>query len=275
MSHAAFKFTGTGAANYDQYLGPILFEPAALQVMPFLHKPGTTDAVLEIAGGTGRLTRHLLKKFPPPIRLVATDLNPDMLEIAKQQINNDAVEYSPQDAQNLSFADNSFDLVVCQFGLMFFPDKARGVKEAFRVLRPGGQCFFSTWESVEGIPMLDLIFNDVLLPANNDEDPARFLVPFSLYDPTALQTLMQDAGFKNIQYNKINFQSGQTNAEAIVTGLFSKHSIGAGIRQTDPEKFDRIKTEMETKIKQKFGDGTFSFELAAHLVSGMKQQDHR
>jgi hypothetical protein len=123
--------------------------------------------------------------------------------------------------------------------------------------------------------MLDLIFNHVLLPANNDADPARFLVPFSLYDPNMLQGLMQNAGFKNIQYNKITFQSGQTNAETIVTGLFTKHSIGAEIRQTDPEKFDRIKTEMETRIKQQFGDGTFSFELAAHLVSGIKQQDHR
>jgi ubiquinone/menaquinone biosynthesis C-methylase UbiE len=270
MSHTTFKFTGTGAANYDQHLGPILFEPAALQILPFLHKPGTTDAILEIAGGTGRLTRHLLLKFPPPIRLVATDLNNDMLEIAKHQINNDAVEFLPEDAQNLSFADHSFDLAICQFGLMFLPDKARGVSEAFRILRPGGQYFFSTWERVEGIPMLDLIFNGVLLPATNDEDPARFLVPFSLYDPNMLQTWMQDAGFKNIQYNKIKFQSGQTNAEAVVTALFSKHSIGAGIRQADPEKFDHIKTEMETRIKRQFGEGTFSFELAAHLVGGSK-----
>jgi ubiquinone/menaquinone biosynthesis C-methylase UbiE len=270
MSHAAFKFTGTGAANYDHYLGPMLFEPAAARVMPFFGKPGRTEAILELAAGTGRLTRHLVSQFPPPVRLVATDLNSDMLDIAKQQINNDAVAYSPEDAQNLSFADNSFDLVVCQFGLMFFPDKARGAKEAFRVLRPGGQCLFSTWERVEGIPMLDLIFNHVLLPANNDADPARFLVPFSLYDPNMLQGLMQNAGFKNIQYNKITFQSGETNAETIVTGLFSKHSIGAEILRTDPEKFDRIKTEMETKIKQQFGNGTFSFELAAHLVSGSK-----
>jgi ubiquinone/menaquinone biosynthesis C-methylase UbiE len=271
MSHAAFKFTGTGAANYDHYLGPILFEPAAVQVMPFFGKPGRTDAILEIAGGTGRLTRHLLSQFPPPVRLVATDLNSDMLEIAKQRLNNDAVAYSPEDAQNLSFANNTFDLVVCQFGLMFFPDKAKGVKEAFRVLRSGGQCFFSTWERVEGIPMLDLIFNHVLLPANKEADPARFLIPFSLYDPNTLQTLMQDAGFKNIQYNRITFQSGQTNAETIVTGLFSKHSIGAEILRTDPEKFQQINKKMEAEIKQKFGEGTFSFELAAHLVSGSKE----
>jgi hypothetical protein len=119
--------------------------------------------------------------------------------------------------------------------------------------------------------MLDLIFNHVLLPANNDADPARFLVPFSLYDPTALQTLMQDAGFKNIQYNRVTFQSGQTNAETIVAGLFSKHSIGAEILRTDPEKFQQIKEKMETEIKQKFGEEKFSFELTAHLVSGSKE----
>ncbi len=270
MSHKEFKFTGSGAANYDHYLGPILFEPAAIQVMPFFHQPGA-EAILEIAGGTGRLTRHLLNKFPPPIRLVATDLNTDMLEIAKQRINSDNVTYSSEDAQNLSFADQSFDLAICQFGLMFLPDKARGAREAFRVVRRGGHYFFSTWERVENIPMLDLIFNHVLLPAVNDPDPARFLVPFSLYDPIALQTLMQHAGFTNIQHNKITFQSGETNAETIVTGLFSKHSIGAEILRTDPEKFQQIKEKMEREIKRKFGDGTFSFELAAHLVSGSRQ----
>ena len=82
---------------------------------------------------------------------------------------------------------------------------------------------------------------------------------------------MQDAGFKNIQYNKIIFQSGQTNAETIVTGLFSKHSIGAEILRTDPEKFQQIKEKMEREIKQQFGNGTFSFELVAHLVSGSKE----
>jgi ubiquinone/menaquinone biosynthesis C-methylase UbiE len=271
MSHKEFKFTGSGAANYDHYLGPILFEPAAVQVMSCLGMAAGTEAVLELAGGTGRLTRHLIKGFPPPVRIVATDLNSDMLEIAKQRLDDAAVLYSSEDAQNLSFADNSFDLVVCQFGLMFFPDKARGAKEAFRVLRPGGKCFFSTWERVEGIPMLDLIFNHVLMPAINDADPARFLVPFSLYDPTALQTLMQHAGFEKVQYNKITFQSGQTNAETIVTGLFSKHSIGAEILRTDPEKFQQIKEKMEREIKQQFGEATFSFELVAHLVSGCKE----
>lgn len=269
MSHEAFKFTGTGAASYDQYLGPILFEPAATQVLPFFTKAQKTDAVIEIASGTGRLTRHLLAQFPPPVKLVVTDLNNDMLEIARQKTNNDAVEFLPANAQDLPFADNTFDLAVCQFGLMFFSDKAKGAKEALRVLKPGGRCFFSTWESVEGMPMLDLIFNQVILPAN--ADPARYLVPFSMYDPNTLQTLMQNAGFKNVRHNKITFQSGDTDAERIVKGFFTKHSIGADIRQVDPEKFDRIKETMEAKIKKQFGDGMFSFELTTHLVSGIKK----
>jgi ubiquinone/menaquinone biosynthesis C-methylase UbiE len=271
MSHPAFKFTGTGATDYDHYLGPILFEPAATQVLPYFDNAARTDAILELAAGTGRLTRHLSTRFPPPMRLVATDLNIDMLEIARQKINNDTIEFLPANAQDLPFPDHSFDLVVCQFGLMFFSDKVKGAKEALRVLKPGGRCFFSTWESVDGIPMLDLIFNQILLPANNDTAPSRFLVPFSMYDPNALQTLMHDAGFENVQVEKLKFQSGSTNAGSVVTGLFTKHSIGAGIRQTDPEKFDRIKETMETKIKKQFGEGTFSFELTAHLVSGIKK----
>jgi SAM-dependent methyltransferase len=271
MSHPAFKFTGTGAANYDQYLGPILFEPAATLVLPYFDNAARTDAILELAAGTGRLTRHLSTRFPAPVRLVATDLNVDMLEIAKQKINIDTIELLQANAEDLPFPDLSFDLVVCQFGWMFFSDKTKGAKEAGRVLKPGGRCFFSTWESVDGMPMLDLIFNQVLLPANNDTDPSGFLVPFSMFDPDALHTLMHDAGFENIRVEKLKFQSGPTNAESVVSGFFTKHSIGAGIRQTDPEKFDRIKATMETKIKQKFGEGMFSFALVARLVSGFKQ----
>ena len=82
MLNKEFKFSGAGAANYDRYLCPILFEPAASQVMAFFDKAEEIDAVLQIAAGTGSLTRHLLNRFPPPVRLVATDLNNDMLEIA-------------------------------------------------------------------------------------------------------------------------------------------------------------------------------------------------
>ncbi len=249
----------------------MLFEPAAVQVIPFLDSPDRIDAAVEIACGTGRLTRHMAYKLPPPVRMVATDLNNEMLEIARQKTNNDAVEFLPANAEDLPFADLSFDLAVCQFGLMFFSDKPKGIKEAYRVLKPGGSYFFSTWERVEGMPMLDLLFNQVLLPANKGTDPGRFLVPFSLYDANALQTLMRNAGFKNVQHSKLKFQSGETNAASVVMGFFTKHSIGAEIRQTDPEKFEQIKTEMENSVKQQFGQESFSFELAAHLVSGSKE----
>lgn len=271
MPHKEFKFSGTGAVNYDRYLGPILFEPAASQMVSFFDRGERTDAILEIAGGTGRLTRHLLNRFPPPARLVATDLNSDMLDIAKQRINNEAVEFSTEDAQDLSFADNSFDLAVCQFGLMFFPDKFKAAKEAFRVLRRGGRCFFSTWERVEFVPMFKLIYNDVLLASVNDSDPARFLTPFSLYDPGLLQRLMQDAGFKNCQVGRVEFQSGVTDAETIVKGFFSEHSVGAEISRTDPELFQKIEEKMVAEIVRTFGDGQFSFGLVAHLVSGNKE----
>jgi SAM-dependent methyltransferase len=184
MEKDAFKFSGEAAANYDHYLGPLLFEPYAIDLASKLNMAGV-HSVLEIAAGTGRVTKHLRNHFGQNVKLTASDFNADMLQVAKNKLLTESIEFKVEDAQALSFPDQSFDLVVCQFGLMFLQDKKKGLREALRVLKPGGTFIFNTWDKTENVPMLKIIFNDTILPFFKGEDTSRFLVPFSLNNGAA------------------------------------------------------------------------------------------
>src|ERR1700761_3090253 len=174
----AFKFTGEDAENYDFYLGPILFEPYAR----YLASKIDTDnvkSVLEIACGTGRVTRHICKTLPVDIKFTATDISNDMLDVAKRGFDKENVIFQAEDIQNLSFPDSTFDLVICQFGMMFLPDKKKGFDEVYRILKPGGKFMFSTWDDTLNMPLFKLMINETIVPNFDGEDTTRFFVPFA------------------------------------------------------------------------------------------------
>src|SRR4026209_1412755 len=188
-------FTGTIPANYENYLGPFLFEPYANDLVSRLQGKAYND-ILEIACGTGRVTAHLVKAVRFDY-LVATDLNPDMLEVAREKVNSQKIKWMPADAMELPFVDGSFDLVVMQFGIMFFPDKQKGLNEAYRVLRPGGKIIYSTWNKVETVKAIHegrLVIESYFV----DDPPKFYSVPYSMYDDRELTTITRRAGFKNI-----------------------------------------------------------------------------
>ena len=138
MSDRATNFTGRIPQFYDHGLGPVFFTDFADDIARRAATLAPTR-VLELAAGTGIVTRRLRDFLPREAHLIATDLNPPMLEVARQKFRPDeAVEFQPADATALPFPDASFDAVVCQFGVMFFPDKDKGHREARRVLVSGG-----------------------------------------------------------------------------------------------------------------------------------------
>ena len=105
--------------------------------------------LLETACGTGILTRALAARLPEAVAITATDLNEPMLDFARLQPSGGRVAWRQADAQALPFSDGTFDAVVCQFGVMFFPDKQRAYREVFRLLKPGGRFLFSVWDRLE------------------------------------------------------------------------------------------------------------------------------
>src|SRR5438034_4528997 len=149
MNNKNAQFAGSIPAAYDRYLGPVLFPPYAEDLAARL-KVDANGSVLELACGTGILTRILRDRLPAATRLVATDLNEPMIQNAAQKFRQgEAVEWRQADASSLPFDDASFDAVACQFGIMFVPDKALSAREARRVLKPGGVFLFNVWDSME------------------------------------------------------------------------------------------------------------------------------
>src|SRR3954469_10644876 len=149
-------FAGSVPKFYDEYLVPLIFEPYAVDLAQRL-AARPLGRVLEIAAGTGVVARALASALPANVSIVATDLNQAMLDQAAAVGTKRAVEWRQADAMQLPFEDSAYDAVVCQFGVMFFPDKAKAFAEARRVLRPGGLLMFSVWDRIEENEFADTV----------------------------------------------------------------------------------------------------------------------
>jgi ubiquinone/menaquinone biosynthesis C-methylase UbiE len=268
MAAEVVKFTGARPSAYDTYLGPFLFEPYGKAMADRVPVEGTTS-LLELASGTGRVTRHLRERLPADVKITATDLSPDMMEVAKTKIR--GVEFAVADMQNLPFPDNTFDVVVCQFGLMFPPDKPKVFVEVWRVLKPGGTFLFATWERADRVPIFKLIYNDHVIPFFDGEDPNRFVVPYSMNDPVQLKALLQSAQFGEAGVERVVLKGVAESAESLVKGFFTTHAIGREVYDRDPVAHDAIVKKMERAIIDRFGDKPVECELAAYFGHGIKK----
>ena len=264
------RFSGNAALNYETYLGPFQFEPYAKYVGGLIPPTGISS-VLEIASGTGRLTRHLRKQFPSPVKFVATDFSPDMLEVAKGVLQDDSIEYMVADAQELPFEDNSFDLVYCQFGLMFMPHKDKAFSEAHRVLKPGGKFIFSTWDSIDNIPFLDLVYNKHVIPAyKGTVEKKKFTLPFSLYEPEVLKDYLERASFKNSQVDKVSLMAQSPSPQDLTFGIILNHPLGIDMTAFDPDSPVRVANELNIAIAEQFGSNPVRCEMHGFVGVGVK-----
>jgi SAM-dependent methyltransferase len=166
------NFGSSVAKFYDEYFVPLIFEPYAEDIARRL-AARRLARVLEIAAGTGVVTRRLASLLPNHVSIVATDLNQPMLDLAAEVGTARPVEWRQADAMQLPFEDGSFDAVVCQFGVMFFPDKAKAFAEARRVLRPGSVFLFNVWDRIEENEFADVI--TTALESVFPHDPPRFM----------------------------------------------------------------------------------------------------
>jgi len=206
------SFAGTIPEYYDRCLGPACFEPFAVELA---RRVDVRRDVLEIACGSGLVTRHVRARLDRSARIVATDLSAAMIDYARSKLSDvEGVEWREANAMELPFPDAAFGAVVCGFGMMFVPDKVAALKEAHRVLADGGTFHFSVWDAIEENP-------HALASAEVSEglDPAlRFRVPYELHDPSLLRDLVGQAGFSDVDIETKRLPVESESARTLATG---------------------------------------------------------
>jgi ubiquinone/menaquinone biosynthesis C-methylase UbiE len=262
-------FAGNIPANYDKFLGPYLFEPYALDLKDWL-KNDECNKVLEIACGTGRVTNHLIEIIGENGKILATDLNSDMIAIAKTRVTDKRVEWQIADAQKLPYHDEAFDHVICQFGVMFFPDKLKAFKEAQRVLNKKGKFVFNTWGSLKDNNKTGVI-KDVLENIFEDEAP-DFLQkgPYSFYDSNIIKALLRDAGFTDISIEPVVKVAEYADVQHYINGFIDGTPLSAFLQKKDPSARNDVKQKLKQALSKEAAENLES-EMLAFVCIGVKE----
>jgi SAM-dependent methyltransferase len=263
------NFGGSIPENYERYLVPLLFADYAADLASRLEVPAS-GAVLETACGTGAVTRHLRARLPEGVRLTITDLAPAMIERAREVVGERAgIEYRQADATALPFADRAFDAVICQFGVMFFADQAQGMREAARVLKPGGRFVLNVWDRLERNVLSQAVHEAVaqVFPHN----PPRFLeVPFSWHDLSRIVRDLQAAGFGRIDVSVQPRASTAPDARHVALGLVAGSPLANQVIERGWPGLEDAAAAVAASLSRRFGSGPISapmqaFQIAARL----------
>ena len=268
MKDQELRFSGSVPEQYQALMVPLLFQPYA-EELARRARDFHPRRILETAAGTGALTRALHEALPDA-EIVATDLNPPMLEVNATKIQSDHVQFVAADAQQLPFDGASFDLVACQFGSMFFPDKVRGHSEAQRVLRDGGCYLLAIWDTIERNP-LTAVTQQVLVDCFPD-DPPLFMRegPFGYADPLKIESDLHDAGFETVEIETLELRSRCASAHDAAMALCYGTPMGAELNERESGSIERVFPLVEQALRQFGGAGGIDAPMSAHLVTATK-----
>ena len=260
-------FAGSLPQIYQAYLVPLIFEPYARDLV---HRVSQRPVrrVLELAAGTGVVTRALASALPDSTPIVATDLNQAMLDQAASTGTSRPVDWRHADALRLPFQDREFDLVLCQFGAMFFSDKASAFREARRVLEPCGRFLFNVWDRIEENEFADEVTRAVapIFPA----DPPRFLarVPHGYNDPATIQRDLVQGGFTTPpRIDTVTKWSQAESPRNPAVGFCQGTPVRNEIEARDASKLGEATEAATRAIATRFGTGEVKGRIQAHVIS--------
>ena len=260
-------FAGSIPQLYDRYLVPLIFEPYAVDLARRVAEREPAR-VLEIAAGTGVVTRQLANTLAPNASIVATDLNQPMLDHAAAIGTMRTVEWRQADAMQLPFVDEAFDVVVCQFGVMFFPDKAKAFAEARRVLRAGGAFIFNVWDRIDQNDFADTVTTalEALFPA----DPPRFMarVPHGYHDHAIIaQDLARGAFSRPPEFTTLAARSCAASPRIPAMAYCQGTPLRSEIESRDALRLGEATDIATAAIARRFGAGRVDGGIQAHVVT--------
>jgi len=262
-------FAGSIPDLYDRLLVPLIFEPYARDLAQRVSatKP---QLVLETAAGTGAVTRALASSLVDA-RIIATDLNQPMLDHAKARLSGNArVEWKQADALALPFDDGTFDVVACQFGAMFFPDKVRGYREALRVLKPGGRFFFNVWDRIEESEFADVVIQ-ALAPVF-PQDPPRFLArtPHGYCDRDRIREELNTARFGAVPIETVDARSKGSSALDVAVAFCKGTPLRNEIESRGAPSLEEATQHAAKALTERFGAKAIDGRMRAIVMTASR-----
>lgn len=258
MSDGSVKFVGSIPDYYDKGLGPNLFHYYGNDIAARVVS-SNPENVLELAAGTGIVTRRIRDALNPNAVLIATDLNQPMLDVAAKKFGEDEdVSFEPADALDLPFGGDTFDVVVCQFGVMFFPDKPQSYREAKRVLKPGGSYIFNVWCGWDKNPFAR-VAHETVAKFYDGNPPVFYKIPFGYFDVDDITKSLLDAGFKRVKADIIAHTVTIHNVAEFSKAAVFGNPISAEILERGGNP-DEAVAAIENALRCNFKDGTMPLE---------------
>lgn len=260
-------FAGSVPKLYEEHLVPLIFQPYAEDLANRLASR-TLSRVIEIAAGTGVVTRHLASALPEDVSIVATDLNRPMLDMAAEIGTNRPVEWRQADAMQLPFEEGEFDAVVCQFGIMFFPSKSKAFSEARRVLRAGGVLLFNVWDRIEENEFAHTV--TTALESLFPEDPPRFMArtPHGYYDLALVERDLQGGGFvAPPQVDTVAARSRAGSPRIPALAYCQGTPLRNEIEARDKSRLGEATDVAAAAIARRFGTGPVDGKIQAHIFA--------
>lgn len=259
-------FAGSIPALYDRHLGPLLFRPYAGDIVRRLADLDG-GSLLETAAGTGIVTEALVATLPATVEIVATDLNQAMVDFAAAKPDVARATLRQADALALPFADGSFDVIVCQFGVMFFPDRVIGYREARRVLKPAGRLLFNAWDSLAHNPLPALLTET--LAARFPADPPRFFerTPHGYHDVGRIRADLAAAGFGDVSIDTMTLPSRAASAHDAATGFCQGTPLRGEIEARAPGGLQGATDAVAAALAARYGSGVIEAPMQAHVVT--------
>jgi len=263
------SFSGNIPINYEEHLGPLLFEPYAIDMAERVKKLNPST-VLEIACGTGRVTNHLLKVLSEDAMLTATDINPAMLNLAKEMVRETkGVKWEVADSMALPFGNETFDCIIAQFGVMFYSDKVKAHQEAFRVLKTGGALIFNSWNMMSGNIAVQMVKE--LLDEYFPQNPPNFYdIPFSYFNTDLIRMDLNKGGFSHIDTTLLKVNGYSPNAYSAAKGLLEGTPVSVGITERNAEILPELVETLAGRLATHFGAKDLSVPLEAIVTTAIK-----
>lgn len=266
MTTGDTDFAGSIPALYDRFMGPMLFRPYAADLARRLADL-RSGRLLETAAGTGIVTEALVAALPSAVDIVATDLNQAMVDFAGTKTGIMRAALRQADALALPFDAGAFDVVVCQFGVMFFPDRVAGYREARRVLKPGGRFLFNAWDGLARNPLPALLTET--MAARFPADPPRFFerTPHGYHDVDRIGADLGAAGFGDIAIDTVTLPSRSDSARDAATGFCQGSPMRGEIEARAPGGLQDATDAVAAALAARYGSGAIEAPMQAHVVT--------